>query len=189
MTVDETTAIDQCLAGDSGAFEPLVSRYETSVKALAWNITGSPDEAMEVAQETFLQAFKNLHRFDPQRDFKKWLLGITVKRGIDYVRKKKSFLNFFRLYSEETPLAKDDTRSIEESPIFNPLLKRLSEKERVVLSLQMNENYSAVEIGMILDCSENSVRVLQFKARKKLKKALLAAGFISPPGSAREVAP
>lgn len=189
MTVDENTAIDRCLAGDSDAFEPLVSRYETAVKALAWNITGSPEEAMEVAQETFLQAFKNLHRFHRHKDFKKWLLGIAVKRGIDHFRKKKSFLNFFRLYAEETPLAKEDARPIEESPIFNPLLKGLSDRERVVLSLQLNENYSATEIGLILDCSENSVRVLQFKARKKLKKALLAKGVISMPGSAQEVAP
>ncbi len=189
MTDDEKKAIKLCLAGDSDAFELLVNRYESAAKALAWNITGSPEAAMEVVQETFLQAFKNLHRFDPEKDFKKWLLGIAAKRGIDHIRKKKRFLNFFNLYAEETSLAEEDKRRIEDSPIFHPLLKRLSERERVVLSLQMNENYSAAEIGSILDCSENSVRVLQFKARKKLKKALMTQGFASIPNGAQEVAP
>jgi RNA polymerase sigma factor (sigma-70 family) len=50
----------------------------------------------------------------------------------------------------------------------------LNERERIALSLQINENYTAKEIGKILDCSENSVRVLLFKAKKKLKKNLLA---------------
>jgi RNA polymerase sigma-70 factor (ECF subfamily) len=174
MRDNEAQMIRTCLAGNQRAFEILVNRYESHVKALAWNIIGSPEEALEISQETFLQAFKNLHLFDINKNFKSWLLGITIKRSIDKLRKRKSFLNFFNRYSLEAPLAKEEIKPIEESPIFHPLLNRLNERERIALSLQINENYTAKEIGKILDCSENSVRVFLFKAKKKLKKVLLA---------------
>jgi RNA polymerase sigma-70 factor (ECF subfamily) len=174
MRDNEAQMIRSCLAGNREAFEILVNRYESHVKVLAWNIVGNPEEAMEISQETFLQAFKNLHLFDISKNFKSWLLGITIKRSIDKLRKQKSFLNFFQRYSLEVPLTNEEIKPIEESPIFQLILIRLKERERIALSLQINENYTAKEIGKILDCSENSVRVLLFKAKKKLKKVLLA---------------
>lgn len=173
MTDEERLIIRKCLDGNREAFEVLVNRYESHVKTLAWNITGNPEEAMEVSQEAFLQAFKNLHRFDLDKNFKSWLLGITIKRGIDRVRKQKSFLNFFNRYIQVVPMEKVKITTIEESAIFHPLLKKLNERERTVLSLQINENYSAREIGKILNCSESAVRVTLFRAKKKLKKELL----------------
>jgi len=174
MTENEHSIIDACLAGKTDAFEILVQRYESHVKALAWNITGNPEEALEISQETFLQAFKNLHLFDPNRTFKNWLLGITIKRSIDKQRKQKSFLNFFQRFSNESTLTIEDYQPLDVSSIFLPLLKHLNQRERIALSLNYNENYTAKEIGEFLNCSDNSVRVLLFKAKKKLKKALLA---------------
>jgi RNA polymerase sigma-70 factor (ECF subfamily) len=185
MTDDERRIIQTCLDGNHDAFSVLVNRYEIHVKALAWNITGNPEDAMEVCQDAFLQAFKNLDRFDPDRDFKNWLLGITAKRGIDRLRKRKTFMHFFLRYAEEAPLSNPEIKPIEESEIFHPLMKRLNERERIALSLQMNESFTAKEIGQVLDCSENSVRVLLFNARKKLKKELLAV--TSAPARVNEV--
>jgi len=169
---DEKQLIEMCLAGDNEAFAILVNRFEANAKALAWNITGNAEDAMEISQDAFLQAFKNLHLFDQNKPFKNWLLGITIKRSIDKIRKQKTFLNFFSRYSREVPTAKDEIKPIEESPIFHHLLKQLNERERTALSLQVNENYTAKEIGQLLNCSENSVRVTLFNAKKKLKKKL-----------------
>jgi RNA polymerase sigma factor (sigma-70 family) len=172
---EEKQVIAMCLAGDIETFAMLVNRYEANVKALAWNITGSSEDAREISQDTFLQAFQNLRLFDQNKPFKNWILGITIKRSLDKIRKQKTFLNFFKQYSREVPTAKEEIRPIEESPIFHPLLKRLNERERTALSLQVNENYTAKEIGQLLNCSENSVRVTLFKAKKKLRKGLRIA--------------
>ncbi len=173
VTDEERLIIRKCLDGNREAFEMLVNRYESHVKTLAWNITGNPEEAVAVSQEAFLQAFKNLHRFHLHKSFKSWLLGITIKRGIDRVRKQKSFWNFFNRYIQVVPMEKVKITTIEESAIFHPMLKKLNERERTALSLQINENYTAREIGKLLNCSENSVRVTLFRAKKKLKKELL----------------
>lgn len=174
MKNSDIQVIRDCLEGNPEAFEILVNRYEAHVKALAWNISGNPEEAQEISQETFLQAFKNLCRFDINRDFKSWIMGITIKRSLDKLRKRKIFINFFNRYSQETFQAVEDIKPFEESPIFNPLLKQLKERERIALSLQINENYTAKEIGKILECSESSVRVILFKAKKRLRNILLA---------------
>lgn len=178
--MQDSELIARCLEGDTDAFGPLVRRYESHVKALAWNITGNRDDALEASQETFLQAFRHLDRFDKERDFKNWLLGITAKRCIDRLRKQSGFLKLLKRFSSEQPTAKEDVKPVEESPIFNPLWKKLSKQQRVALSLQINENFAAKEIGSILDCSENHARVILYKARQKLKQALDAAGEIFP---------
>ena len=171
--MNEKTKIQACLNGEVDAFEGLVETYQSRVIALAWNILGDPDEARDAAQDTFIQAYINLHLFDLNRNFKTWLMGITVKRSIDRIRRQKSFLKFFKHHSENMVFKNPPTHyPIEESEIFYPLLKLLNERERTALALKVNEGYSAREIGTVLNCSEATARVHLFKAKKKLKKAL-----------------
>lgn len=176
MKMNETEIILSCLAGNADAFEPLVNIYQPRVVALAWNILGDPDEARDIAQETFIQAFTRLDTFDTQRNFKSWLLGITYKRAIDRTRRKKSFLKYFK-HKTQTFTSKDleapqRPQTIQNSEIFAPLLVHLKEKERSALALQINENYSAKEIADTLDCSEANARMLVFRAKRKLKAIL-----------------
>jgi RNA polymerase sigma-70 factor (ECF subfamily) len=171
--MNEKEIIETCLNGSVDAFETLVKRYESRVIALAWNILGDRDDARDAAQDTFIQAFKNLHRFDMKREFKTWLMGIAVKRALDRIRKQKSFLKFFKHHTENADFhAAVGSHSLEDSEIFLPLLKILTEKERTAVTLKINEGYSAREIGVVLNCSEATARVFLFKAKRKLKKAL-----------------
>lgn len=171
--MDEKLAVQQCVQGNPEAFAGLVNQYQFRVLALAMNITRDKEEARDVAQDVFIQAYTNLHRFDIQKSFKNWIMGITVKRSIDQTRKQKTFLKFFNRYLTVARLYNQpENKKIEESVIFHPLLRYLNKKERAALSLQLNEEYTAKEIGEILDCSENTVRVYLFKARQKIKKRL-----------------
>lgn len=173
--MDEKTAIQTCLTGNVNAFESLVKHYETRIIALAWNILGDRDDAKDVAQDTFIQAYKNLQRYDLQRSFKTWLMAIAVKRCLDRIRKQKSFFKYFKHHSQNTTFSKEpNSHSIEESEIFHPLLNRLTKKERTALCLKVNERYTSREIGSVLNCSETTARVYLFRAKKKLKKALLS---------------
>jgi RNA polymerase sigma-70 factor (ECF subfamily) len=178
---DELKLIESCLQGNRVDFETLVKKYGNNVMALAVNITGNHDDALDAVQETFVQAYSNLDRFDRRRKFKTWLLGIAVKRCLDILRKRKSFLNYFLKHSndfqEERERAYMKNKSLEDSELFLPLLKKIKEKERVAIVLKVNEGYSAREIGTVLNCSESTVRVHLFNARRRLKKLL--AGEVS----------
>lgn len=186
----EDIAIQKCLAGDADAFEPLVRRYQGPLTVTARRLLGDGDEALDAVQETFVQAFVNLHRFDPQRNFKKWLLGITIKRCLDRLKKRRTIFNYFLRRREELeidPSEASDYRGIEESDIFGPLIRCLKPRERAALLLSVNEDYTASEIARVLDCSENTVRVHLFNARKKLKRELSRAGERAGDRSFREV--
>lgn len=171
--MNEARVIRRCLSGDTNAFAQLVNRYHRHVLALALNITGDADDARDVAQDSFIQAYCHLNRFDLNKSFKNWLMGITYKRSIDRIRKNKSFLKFMKHY---TKVAKTNetskSRMIEDAITLNPLLKKLKARERTVLYLAVTDSYSAREIGTILGCSESTVRVHIFNARKKLKREL-----------------
>ena len=70
--MEETVLIRRASEGDTAAFARLVQTYQTPVYNLAYRILGERMEAEDAAQETFVRAFRNLHRYDPDRSFKTW---------------------------------------------------------------------------------------------------------------------
>ena len=172
-TTDEIALIKRCLQGSRDSFELLVKKYQSNIMALSVNILGSYDDARDIVQETFVQAYVHLDRFDLQRNFKTWLLSIAAKRCLDFLRKRKSFLNYFLKHSRTLQEERiREYKGIEDSEIFYPLLKRMKDKERIALVLKINEEYSAKEIASVLDCSESTARVHLFNAKQRLKKQL-----------------
>ena len=87
--------------GDQEAFGNLITAYQTPVYNLAYRMLGNPSEAEEAAQETFLRVFKNLHRYDPERSFRSWLLSIASHYCIDCLRKRR--LTWLSLNEEILP--------------------------------------------------------------------------------------
>lgn len=170
----EQQRIAACLAGDIDAFAPLVRQYQGQLIAMANRLLGDEDEACDAAQEALVQAFKNLHTFDRSRNFKNWIMGIVVKRSLDRLRKRNSFLKFFSGEGRRMPTYHEPQNlDIQKSVLFGPYLKILKPKEYLAIVLDVNDGYSAREIGEVLQCSESTVRVHQFNARKKLKKAMM----------------
>jgi RNA polymerase sigma-70 factor (ECF subfamily) len=171
--MDENEIIRQCRNGNSEAFAQLVHRFQYGIIALASNITGDPEEARDVAQDAFTQAYLNLDRFDSSRNFKNWLMGIAVKRSIDRLRKARSFNRFFSSYKIMNPLTRNPGPApVENKLTVQSLLKRLNGRERSIMALQLKEGLSIREVAEIFNCSENTVRVHLFKARKKIREII-----------------
>ena len=70
-------AVRRAANGDAAAWEPLVRAHQEAVFRLCYLLLGDPDEAEDVAQETFLRAWKHLRRFDATRPLRPWLLSIA----------------------------------------------------------------------------------------------------------------
>ncbi|MFQ6082542.1 MAG: RNA polymerase sigma factor [Candidatus Aminicenantia bacterium] len=173
--MEEKEIISRCLSGEIEVFEILVRKYQANVLSLTWNILGDKEEAKDITQEAFIQAYVNLNRFDMTRSFKNWLYSIAYKRCLDRKRKEKSLAKFIKKIIKEERLSdelKTKQRRIEDSEIFNPILNELNEKERTAISLKVNEGYSAREIAQVLNCAESTARVHLFNAKRKLKKVL-----------------
>src|SRR6266699_6031546 len=76
--------------GDSDAFRALVERHSRSIFRLAFRMTGNEQDAEDVVQETFLRAYKQLHRFDRRAAFSTWLYRIAANCSLDLIRVRKT---------------------------------------------------------------------------------------------------
>jgi RNA polymerase sigma factor (sigma-70 family) len=167
----EAELIGNAQQGDREAFGELACLHEKKLLALCWNMTGDRDEARDAAQEALLQAFQNLERFDAERSFIKWLLGIGAKRCLDRLRARRTFRQFFQNYVQERH-GRGELRNpaLVDNGSTGRWLQKLSGRERTAISLAVFEDFSAREIAAVLGCSENTARVHLFNARVKLKK-------------------
>ena len=103
---DELAWVIQAQQGNDEAFTKLVEEHQTHVYNLCYRMLGEPEAAEDAAQETFLRAYQNLHRYDRTRSFATWLLSIGAHYCIDRLRRRK--LSVFSMDEEN-----DDGTSFE----------------------------------------------------------------------------
>ncbi len=177
----EVELISDAKRGDQAAFGELALCHEKKLLALCWNLMGDRDEARDAAQDALLQAFQNLERFDAERSFSKWLLGIGAKRCLNRLRARKTFRRFWQNYVQEwRGRGESGNRALVDNSSTERLLQKLSGRERTAISLAVFEDFSAREIAAVLECSENTARVHLFNARSKLKKEVTCALQMGP---------
>ena len=170
----ENGLIAACLQGDREAFRQIVDIYKAQVMALAMNILGNRQDAEDVCQETFIQVYRNLGRFNPQKSLKNWIFTILYRRCLDQLKKKRRFQRAFNKAKFEWPhgIPAGISNPGGNKRLSKEILKRLNPKERIVVSLWANEGFTAAEISGVLQCSPSTARVYLFNARKKIKSVL-----------------
>ena len=86
---DELALVQAAKAGDVGAFEDLVRRYDRNVFRIAQHITQNREDAEDVVQDAFLKAYSNLHQFQGQSKFYTWLVRIAVNEALMRLRRRR----------------------------------------------------------------------------------------------------
>lgn len=174
--MEDSELAQKARGGDRNAFGTLVERYQSPIYGFALHFFRSPDVAEDVAQETFLRAFRFLHSYDESRRFVTWLYSIARNICIDRHRE--------RARKEGVPL--DDVPAdqlMNEDPENDPLgnlLRRearrvlksavdnLPEKYKTPIILCYMEGLSYQEIGEVLGISLNNTKIRIFRAKKLL---------------------
>jgi RNA polymerase sigma-70 factor (ECF subfamily) len=172
--VDEREIIEGCLRGSAASNRAMVEAYGTLVLSVALNVIGNRQDAEDVCQETFLQVFRRLDRYDRERSFKTWLLTIAYRRSLDMLRKKRRFAEFSARARFEPALVgrPGEADPADPAPLPSKLLAALSPRERTALCLWAYEGYTAKDISEVLACSASTARVYLFNARRKIKALL-----------------
>jgi RNA polymerase sigma-70 factor (ECF subfamily) len=162
--------VRQSQAGDLAAFETLVRRYQRMIDALAYRMSGSQADAADLAQETFIRAYRQLHTFRAEAKFSSWLYRIGINTCLNW---QKSRQRRDRLHHEfaEQPLADNDLPD-ERSAQVQAALLRLPAKQRAAIILTVYEEMNHAAAARVLGCSETTVSWRVFKARRKLKEWL-----------------
>jgi len=164
--------------GDRQAFKSIVSLYQQKVFLLAYSILKNREDALDVAQETFLRLYQKLGLYEKDRNFQAWLLQIAKNLSIDYYRKhhgrRRDMESDRRV--EELPLTAGDHGSNPESSELRHLLsrnlERLAERQRLIFLMKHFNGLEYREIAQVLGISVGTVKSLHFKAVRNLKNWL-----------------
>ena len=164
-------------AGDRQAFERLVRRYQQPVITVAYRMLGDWEDAREAAQDTFVKVFQSVNGFDLSRKISTWLYRILVNTCIDYRRRQNVAtesigITPLGLFEQADHAPDRDLELSEYRELLDRALQQLSPRHRAVITFRDIQELSCHEISEIMQCSEATVRVHLFHARRALKKTL-----------------
>ena len=172
--------VENARAGDAEAFRRIVERHSRRLFQSAYRLTGNEQNAEDVVQETFLKAYRNLHRFDGRSQFSTWLYRIAVNCAMDLMRKESrrtareraEDVSDLATLATEHPPPDRLAASSETGRAVARVLGGLSPTERAAFVMRHFEGYSSVEIGQLLGIRGGAARNAVFRAVSKLREAL-----------------
>ena len=181
--IDETELIRRAKRGDRQAFGVLVERYQRRVVGVALAVVHNPDDALELAQETFVRAFENLSSFESRSSFSTWLYRIAANLAIDFRRRegRHTFVRGEEAENEIDRLPNSTGDSFAEfsrgelNQRLRAALHELTPEHRAVILLREVEGLSYDEISDILHCPRGTVMSRLHYARNRLRAILKSA--------------
>jgi RNA polymerase sigma factor (sigma-70 family) len=178
-TLTAETLVQQCLKGEATAYRLLYNRYSQAMYNTALRIVNRTDDAEDVLQESFIDAFAQLARFEGRSTFGAWLKQIVVNKSISYLRKKRVFMadidDHANHIADEEPV--DDSDSYYSVDTIKKAVQRLPDGYRTVLSLYLFEEYKQEEIAQMLNISHGTVRTQYMRAKNKLVNVLKEGAY------------
>lgn len=185
--------------GDQAAFTTLVQTYQTAIYNLCYRMLGEADQAQDATQETFLRAYTQFHRYDPERPFKTWLFSIASHYCIDRLRRRRvTWLDI-----DDEPLAghpalrekrvgpEDSALQGERASDVQALLETLPAKDRAAVVMLYWYDLSYQEIAEATGTTVSAVKSRLHRARASMAEMLQAKdpGRCAPQRQAPRQAP
>lgn len=170
--MNEKQRIRQILKGDTFAFAYFVETYQDMAVNIAFRICKNRMEAEDIAQISFVKAFKNLHSFKKQSKFSTWFYQIVYNTALTEIRKsvhKTEFVEFKHSNFKSETSGFDTLESIstdERRILIDQALSQLHESEALILTLFYLEENSIKEVAEIMGLTPVNIRVKLHRARK-----------------------
>ena len=189
MTIEEEQQIiKKVLDGDGNAFEDLVLGNQKNVYNLALKMTNNEEDALDISQEAFLKAYRQLDSFRGESKFSVWLYRMTYNLCIDFIRKRPKSNIISLSFEDESGEAQEfeipDLRSLPEDSVYRKELRQtiaesineLGSKHREILVMREITGMSYTEIAETLKVNEGTVKSRLARARESLANILVEKG-------------
>jgi RNA polymerase sigma-70 factor (ECF subfamily) len=170
--LDEATLVRHAANGDAAAWEPVVLAHQEAVFRLSYLLLGDADDADDVAQETFLRAWKYLKRFDAARPLRPWLLSIASNLASNRRRSAGRYLAALtRAFREEPAPVHVEEKSLQdlEANELWRAVQHLSAADQQIVYLRYFLNLSVTETSQALQVPEGTVKSRLSRALEKLR--------------------
>ena len=172
MIIEEQLIFD-LISEDTHTQEAFYKRHFGYVMAVCRRYLNNQEDALEACQDVFLKVFKNISKYDMNRDLKKWVGSIAINTCIDRIRKdNKKFSENYDKYTDVSTLdpLSEYSEILEEldAKDIMRLINKIGEKHKTVFLLYVVDGYNHKEIGKLLKMSENTSKWHVAQARKKL---------------------
>jgi RNA polymerase sigma-70 factor (ECF subfamily) len=189
MASSDEELVARSMGGDLDSFNQLVLRWERPIYALAYRVIGREEEARDVAQETFLRAFRALNGFKGQAKFSSWLYRITLNLCRDWMRKERRTpvsqapegIDIIELAGEATPheTIEQMVGRKELGRAVSRAMAALPEEQRTAIILKEYHGLTFQEIADMLDCPLSTVKTRLYQGLSVVRKQLEQAGVSS----------
>ncbi len=166
--------IDLVIKGDTNAFTVLVDRYKDMVFTLSLKMLKNREEAEEIAQDSFVKAFRSLNTFKGDSKFSTWLFKVTYNSCLDRLKKLRRVNPVVAIdeYTEKEVVELSDIfdsiENSERTKMIQVCLDRLPPEDSFLLTLYYFEEQSLKEIAKIMGINDNHVKIKLHRSRKKL---------------------
>ncbi|MDQ2853595.1 MAG: sigma-70 family RNA polymerase sigma factor [Chloroflexota bacterium] len=164
-------------------FDRLFNQYSAPVYNYILRMVGDADRAADIAQDTFIKAYRKLHTLTDASSARAWIYRIATNTAIDAMRRNRHTV---RMDLEDRPVEQPDGGPGPETQVLSGLLDerigrallRLKPNHRQCLILSDVEDMSATQIGEVMEMSGGAVRVLLCRARAEMRRLLAAEGLV-----------
>ena len=177
--------VRRCVAGDQASMIALVERFQGQVFGLCYRMLGQRQDAEDVAQETFVRVLKNLHRWDPLRDFEPWLLAIAGNRCRTALATRKRRPSGEALPEHVPDRAPDERAAQHLGEEMMLALDKVREEYRRAFLLFHEQQLSYDEIAIAMAVPLGTVKTWVHRARRELVDQLRRRGVVQESGVAQ----
>ena len=184
--IDDKALIALCTGGDAAAFEALVYRYEKKIVAAACRLSGSREEGEDLAQETFIKAWRALAGYRGQASFGAWLTAILTNLWRDRLRRHKASQisideaiegeegSIYKQIRDDAPGPEVLTESAETNEILDRMIQALKPEFREALILRDVQGFSYEEVAVITGSNLGTVKSRINRGRTLMKDMILS---------------
>jgi RNA polymerase sigma-70 factor (ECF subfamily) len=183
--MSDSLLVERFRSGEHRAFEILVQRWQKPIYRLAWRYIGSSDDAMDVAQNTFMKAWTNIATLEDPGKFGSWVYRICRHQCLDHLKSahKQRIVAMSGLSLAENELPVEQSlpghdannphthlEADQRTQIMNRALDNIPEEQKVIIILKEYEGLKFREIADILELSENTVKSRLYYGLNALRK-------------------
>jgi RNA polymerase sigma-70 factor (ECF subfamily) len=173
--LDDSELVQLVKAGEAEPFDELVRRHSVKIHDLCYKILRNYDDASDMAQESFIKAYRKINKFDGRSQFSTWLYRIAVNNCLNYLKKQRPTEE---IYDEMMSGGKDDPveryRSKKLREMIYDAVAKLPTVQRAVFTLRTLEDMSYQEVSEILKKPISTIKVNHHLAVKNLRNYMKA---------------